>query len=212
MKLIREELTEISGSLHLNESTGVKQWFIEGVFAEQEQKNRNGRVYPAKIMEREMSKYQSLIENRQAYGEVDHPERPQVLAKEASIRVVELYKKGNDWHGKALVLEGTTGGDHIIALLKNDCKIGVSTRGTGSVKLVENVNVVQEDYSLACWDVVLNPSANKAYVNGILEGKDFEMVNGNLVESCSTFSNHEKEVLSEDKLETLLNQFKNLSL
>lgn len=218
MKLIREENHAVNVTVEMNESTGSKKWYIEGVFAEQEQKNRNGRIYPKKILEREMKKYQNIIAEKQAYGEVDHPERPTVLAKEAAIRMVELKQKGDDWYGKALVLEGTSGGDHIIALLKNDCKVGVSTRGTGSVKMNEGTAIVQEDYRLACWDVVLNPSANKAYVNGILESKDFKEDSNGMIVECTTQVQKESdiqensEIISEseqlEKIEKLFSTFK----
>ncbi len=185
MKLIREDnFSDVQVTSELNESTGNKKWFIEGVFAEQEQKNRNGRVYPSQVLEREMNKYQRIINECRAIGELNHPSYPIPDPKEACHRVVEIYQKGNDWYGKSLILAGTKYGDHVIAMLENGCKLGVSTRGVGSLKINESgVGIVQEDYQLNCWDIVLNPSANKAYVNGIYEGAEYEMHNGVLVES-----------------------------
>lgn len=185
MKLIREDnFSNVAVTSELNESTGKKKWFIEGVFAEQEQKNRNGRIYPSHVLEREMNKYQRIIDECRAIGELNHPSYPIPDPKEACHRVVEIYQKGNDWYGKSLILSGTHYGDHVIAMLENGCKLGVSTRGVGSLKINESgVGIVQEDYQLNCWDIVLNPSANKAYVNGIYEGAEYEMHNGVLVES-----------------------------
>lgn len=183
MKLITETLFNVKNSYELNEKTNQKKWYIEGVFAEQEQKNRNGRIYPARILEREMAKYQQAIIDKNAVGELNHPEYPMPDPKEICHRVVELSQDGNDWYGKSLVLEGTKWGDHIIAMIKNECRLGVSTRGMGSVKVNESkVAIIQEDYCLNCWDVVLNPSANKAFVNGIMESKEWAWDNGVLVE------------------------------
>lgn len=183
MKLITETLFTVNCTSEINEATKNKKWYIEGVFAEQEQKNRNGRIYPAHILEREMAKYQQTIADNNAVGELNHPEYPMPNPKEICHRVTELSQNGNDWHGKSLVLEGTQYGDHIIAMIKNECRLGVSTRGMGSVKVNESkVAIIQEDYCLNCWDVVLNPSANKAFVNGIMEGTDWAWNNGVLVE------------------------------
>lgn len=184
MKLITEHQSNITS---INEKVNdQKRWYVQGVFGESEQKNRNGRIYPKKILEREVANYQASIYGREALGELNHPERPEVDPRYACHRVVSLEQQGLDFIGKSLILAGTKWGDHLISLLENECQLGISSRGLGSLKVQGNVATVQEDFHLSCFDIVLNPSANKAFVNGIMEGKDFIYNNGIIVEQAAT--------------------------
>jgi hypothetical protein len=168
-KLITESNFDIESILVESES-GEKKLYIEGIFATAEQKNRNGRIYPKAILEREVEKISQKMKENRLIGELSHPEnRSEVDLKEAAIRIVDLNWQKNDVLGKALVLN-TPSGNIIKALHEGDCKYGISSRALGTV----SEGRVNEDLDLKTWDVVDSPSNIGSWVNGILEGVTFK--------------------------------------
>lgn len=146
-----------------------KKLYIEGIFAQSEVKNGNGRIYERKVMETAMDKYiTEYVDRRRALGELNHPDYPMVDPAEACIRITELKWDGNDVYGKALVLE-TPKGQIVKGLLEGGFNMGVSTRALGSLKERNGVKYVQDDLMFTAVDCVDNPSAPKAYVNALTE-------------------------------------------
>ena len=147
---------------------------VEGVMQRADAKNQNGRTYDKEILEREVEKYmQEFVENGNAYGELDHPESPVVSLKNASHIVRDLYWDGNDLMGKVELLN-TPCGNIVKSILQQGLTIGISSRGTGSVKQTnEGTLEVQDDFELVCWDFVSNPSTHGAFMNPVSlnEGK-----------------------------------------
>lgn len=164
------------------ERDGRKNLFIEGVFMQAEQQNKNGRIYPRDILINEVSRYnQSYIKENRALGELGHPEGPTVNLERVSHIITNLKENGNDVIGKAKIL-GTPYGKIVENLIDSGVKLGVSSRGMGSLKQINGVNMVQEDFMLAAVDIVADPSAPNAFVNGIMEGKSWVWDNGVLRE------------------------------
>jgi len=164
------------------EKEGKKNLFIEGVFMQAEQQNKNGRIYPRDILINEVARYnQSYIKENRALGELGHPEGPTVNLERVSHIITNLKENGNDVVGKAKIL-GTPYGKIVENLIDSGVKLGVSSRGMGSLKQVNGVNMVQEDFMLAAVDIVADPSAPNAFVNGIMEGKQWIWENGLLKE------------------------------
>lgn len=161
----------------LDEATGKKNYYIQGVFLQAEQKNRNGRIYPSEILEREVIRYtRDYIDNRRSIGELNHPTSPSLDPERACHLIESLTRQGNDWIGKSKVTtEGL--GKIVRGLLNDGVQLGVSSRGLGTLTedKERNVNVVNEDYYMATVDVVSDPSAPTAWVNGIYEGNEFYM-------------------------------------
>jgi hypothetical protein len=157
----------------LTEATATgKDMYIQGIFAQAEIKNRNGRVYPTAVLDPEVERYQEeFVKTNQALGELEHPERTSILAERASHLIVDLKKEGSDYIGKAKVLN-TPMGNIVRGLLEGGVKIGVSTRGSGAVKMnTQGFNEVQRGFKLHTVDVVTRPSAQKAYVDYVLESE-----------------------------------------
>jgi hypothetical protein len=181
MKLI-VEYTE-SKTLVEQTATG-KNYFIEGVFLQSELKNRNGRVYPKAILEREVNRYvKEMINTNRAVGELGHPASPTINYDRASHKILSLKEDGNNWIGRAKVLS-TPFGNIVKNLIDDNVAIGVSSRGMGSLKEQNGVNMVQDDYHLAtAGDVVSDPSAPDAFVNGMMEGREWIWNNGIIVEA-----------------------------
>jgi hypothetical protein len=173
MKLITE-LNETSE--YIQESRGgVKQHFIQGIFLQAGVKNRNGRIYPIDVMEREVSRYtKERVEAGRAYGELGHPSGPQINLERVSHMIVDLSKEGDNYVGKALIAE-TPMGDIARGLLKSGAKLGVSSRGIGTlIPTKEGIMEVQDDFRLAtAADIVADPSAPDAFVNGIMENVEW---------------------------------------
>lgn len=171
MFLMTETITEnISTSVVLDEATGKKELYIEGVFAQAELKNRNLRKYPLSILEREVDKYvNDFVNTKRALGELSHPDNAQINPDRVSHLITSLVKEGNNFIGKAKILD-TPCGNVVRGIIEGGAVIGVSTRGTGSVKSVNGINEVQDDFGLYAVDVVTNPSAIDAFVEGIMEG------------------------------------------
>ena len=173
MKLIREEIEKVEV---LTESVnGKKNLFIKGIFLQAEQVNRNGRVYRMPVMEREVKRYnEQYVQKGRALGELGHPDGPTVNLDRVSHKIVELQREGNNFIGKAQILS-TPMGKIAESLLKEGVCLGVSSRGIGSLRQTkEGFNEVGEDFMLAtAADIVADPSAPDAFVQGIMEGKEW---------------------------------------
>lgn len=177
MKLITE-LTEDIKYIKENVGNGEKNYFIEGIFMQAEQKNRNGRIYPKNILAKETGRYINEYVNKgRALGELNHPTGPTVNLDRVSHIVKELHEDGNNIYGKAKVLD-TPMGKIVKNLIDEGACLGVSTRGMGSLKARNGFQEVQEDFMLAAIDIVADPSAPNAFVNGIMEGKEWIFENG----------------------------------
>ena len=177
MKLI----TEVTESLQYlaEEKDGKKSLYIEGPFLQAEVVNRNGRKYLKETMAKEVQRYtEQYINKNRAFGELGHPDTPSINLDRVSHLVVGLRQEGNDWIGKAKILD-TPMGTIVKNLIEGGAQIGVSSRGMGSLKSVNGVNIVQDDFHLAtAADIVADPSAPNAFVQGIMEGKEWMLVNG----------------------------------
>jgi hypothetical protein len=180
MKLITETIEEVA---YLTENAnGEKQHFIEGVFMQAETKNKNGRVYPKPILVKEAMRYVTEYVNKnRALGELNHPTGPSVNLDRVSHKITWLYENNNDFYGKAKILD-TPCGQIVKNLMNEGVKLGVSTRGMGSLEKKGSINVVKEDFMLAAIDIVADPSAPNAFVNGIMEGREWIWDNGILKE------------------------------
>ena len=176
MKLIKEVAQDVK--YLVEETQGKRHVFIEGIFAQSEKKNKNGRMYGHGIMEREVGKYQDLIGAKRSLGELGHPENPSINLHQVSHLITDLRMEGTDVYGRAKILDTPMG---IIAknLIENEVQLGVSTRGLGSLKVnAEGVNEVQDDFHLATVDIVADPSAPDAFVQGIMESAEWILENG----------------------------------
>jgi len=177
MKLITEHL-EDSLNYITEEKNGKKNVVIEGIFMQAESKNRNGRVYPRDVMEGAVNKYVTeQVSKGRAVGELNHPEGPTINLDKVSHRITELNWDGNNVMGKALVLD-TPMGQIVKGLVEGGCQLGVSSRGMGTLVNKNGVNVVGNDFILATEDIVQDPSAPQAFVNGIMEGVEWVWDNG----------------------------------
>jgi hypothetical protein len=178
MKLIKE-INDNVNYTYLEESNGKKSLHIEGPFLVAETKNKNGRLYEYNTMKKEVSRYTTeYINKSRAFGELGHPESPSINLDRVSHMIVGLREDGNQWIGKAKILD-TPMGNIAKSLIEGGAQLGVSSRGMGSLKNVNGVNVVQPDFYLAtAADIVADPSAPGAFVQGIMEGKEWMLVNG----------------------------------
>lgn len=161
-----------------------KEYFIEGVFLQSEIKNRNGRMYPEHVMDREVARYiTESVEKNRAYGELGHPDTPSINLDRVSHMIVSLRKEGTNYIGKAKIME-TPMGNIARGLLDGGANLGVSSRALGSLQMnKEGVNVVQDDFMLStAADIVADPSAPDAFVRGIMENKEWVFVDGKFVE------------------------------
>jgi hypothetical protein len=178
MKLIKEIQETVSYEL-IEEGNGKKSLFIEGPFLVSGKKNKNGRLYEYNTMRKEVSRYtEEYINKNRAFGELGHPETPTINLDRVSHLIVGLREDGNQWIGKAKILDTPMG---MIAknLIEGGAQLGVSSRGMGSLKNVNGINIVQNDFYLAtAADIVADPSAPGAFVQGIMEGADWVLENG----------------------------------
>ena len=182
MKLITETIENVEV---ITEGKGAdKKLYIEGVFLQSEIKNRNGRMYPFSVLEKEVNRYnEEYIKSSRALGELGHPDGPTVNLDRVSHRITSLKAEGNNFIGKAQIMN-TPMGNIAKALLEDGVKLGVSSRGMGSIDKREDCNVVMDDFMLAtAADIVADPSAPDAFVNGIMEGKEWAWDNGILKET-----------------------------
>jgi hypothetical protein len=178
MKLIREEIEEAK-VLITEGKNGKKSHFIEGVFLQGEIKNRNGRMYPISTLQREAKNYHAkYIEKGRALGELGHPDGPTINLDRVSHLITSLKQEGNNYVGRARLLD-TPMGNIAKNLIDEGVKLGVSSRGLGTIRERDGVKVVMDDFMLAtAADIVADPSAPDAFVNGIMEGKEWIYNNG----------------------------------
>lgn len=207
MKLITENIEEVK--LLTEEKNGQKHLYIEGVFLQSEVKNRNGRVYPFSVLEKEVGRYnEEYVTKGRALGELGHPDGPTVNLDRVSHRIMSLKAEGNNFVGKARILD-TPMGNIAKSLLGEGVKLGVSSRGMGSIDRRENANYVMDDFMLAtAADIVADPSAPDAFVNGIMEGKEWVWDNGLLKEkTVSKYQGYISESSKKDLEERTLQVF-----
>ena len=182
MKLIREEVESVE--FIVEQKNGKKSMYIEGVFLQGNIKNRNGRMYPMETLRREVGRYnENHVQSGRALGELGHPDGPTVNLDRVSHKIVSLRESGSNFIGKAKILS-TPMGKIASSLIEEGVKLGVSSRGIGSLKQTrEGVNIVGDDFMLAtAADIVADPSAPDAFVEGIMEGKDWVWEGGILRE------------------------------
>lgn len=174
MKLITEVFNEDCEVLTEATEGGKKNYFIEGVFMQGDIKNRNGRIYPSQILEKEMNRYNNdFIQTKRALGELGHPDGPQINGDRVSHLITEMKRDGSNFIGKAKIL-GTPMGEIVKTFIDEGVKVGVSTRGLGSVKPTkEGIMEVQNDFHLSTVDVVTDPSGPNCFVNGIMENTEY---------------------------------------
>jgi hypothetical protein len=163
---------------------GKKNYKIKGVFMQADIKNKNGRVYPMEILQKEVKRYnKEFINEKRAYGELGHPEGPTVNLERASHMITALYPDGKNFIGEAKVLS-TPMGEIVKSLMDEGAKLGVSSRGMGSLEQKNGANYVRDDFYLAtAADIVSDPSAPSAFVEGIMEGKEWVWTHGALLEA-----------------------------
>ena len=172
MKLIVEHIEDIE--LLTEEKDGKEYTYIQGVFLQGDIKNRNGRVYPMPVLQREVTNYtENFVNKSRALGELGHPDGPTINLDRVSHKIVELYQDGSNYIGKAKLLE-TPMGSIAKNLLREGVQLGVSSRGVGSLESKDGSNYVRDDFMLTtAADIVADPSAPDAFVEGIMEGKDW---------------------------------------
>ena len=183
LKLISEEVQDVE-YITEQKDNGKKNYKIKGIFMQADIKNRNGRVYPMEVLQKEVRRYnkEQIKENR-AFGELGHPEGPTINLERASHMITALYPDGKNFIGEAKILS-TPMGKIVENLMEDGAKLGVSSRGMGSLNQKNGANYVRNDFYLAtAADIVADPSAPNAFVEGIMEGKDWVWNNGSLVEA-----------------------------
>ena len=210
MKLIAEYTEQDIQCLVEAKEDGSKSYTIEGVFAQAEQKNRNGRIYPKMIMEKAVNKYaKEQVETKRAVGELNHPEGPTVNLDKVSHLITELKVEDKNVMGKATIL-GTPMGEIVKGLLEGGVQLGVSTRGMGSLERRGDAMYVKDDFMLNTIDIVQDPSAPGAFVNGIMEGVDWVWNNGIIeAQEIEKMETEIKTAPRSDLYETQTREFKN---
>ncbi len=210
MKLIAEYNDQRLEVITEAKENGGKNHFIEGIFMQSEQKNRNGRIYPKPIMEKAVDKYVTeQIRTGRAVGELNHPDGPSINLDKVSHKIESLAWTGNDVVGKARILE-TPMGNIVKGLLDGGVQLGVSTRGMGSLEERNGVMYVKDDFILNTVDIVQDPSAPTAFVNGIMEGVEWVWNNGIIQPQVIEKMETEIKKSSRSNLyETQVREFKN---
>ena len=209
MKLIREEIESVE--FLVEQKNGKKSMYIEGVFLQGNIKNRNGRMYPMETLRKEVSRYnENHVQAGRALGELGHPDGPTVNLDRVSHRITELRSEGNNFMGKAQILD-TPMGKIAKSLLGEGVQLGVSSRGMGSIDRREDTAYVMDDFMLAtAADIVADPSAPDAFVNGIMEGKEWVWDNGILKESkVAKYQRYMSESTRQNLEERTLEVFQN---
>ena len=211
MKLISEFAeNDLNFLVEADKKTGKKNYKIQGIFAQAEKKNRNGRIYPMSIMEKALGKYNTeQVQKGRAVGELNHPEGPTVNLDKVSHKINKLEFQGDDIVGEATILD-TPMGQIVKGLLDGNVQFGVSTRGMGSLSQRNDTMVVNSDYILNAVDIVQDPSAPGAFVNGIMEGVEWVWNNG--IIEAQTIEKMETEIKKApraDLYETQVREFKN---
>jgi hypothetical protein len=206
MKLISEEVSTAEYLVE-EDKNGKKEYKIKGVFLQSNIKNRNGRVYPKDILMKEVTRYnKEFINKNRAFGELGHPDGPTVNLERVSHMIKKLYPDGDNFIGEAKIMD-TPYGKIVKGLIDEGAQLGVSSRGMGSIMQRNGANYVKDDFMLAtAADIVADPSAPAAFVEGIMEGKEWVWDNGLLVEKDieawkMEVINTKKRVLEEKKLE-----------
>ena len=217
MRLIKEFNETINYLVEESKDPKKPNVFIEGVFLQSDLKNKNGRVYPREIMQREVNRYvEENVKTKRAYGELGHPEGPTVNLDRVSHMITSLKEDGNNWVGKAKIMD-TPMGRIVKELISEGAQLGVSSRGLGSLKERNGINEVQGDFMLAtAADIVADPSAPDAFVSGIMEGKEWVFVNGkwteqDIEETHNIISNTSSKELEEAKKHVFSNFLNKLS-
>ena len=182
MKLISEEVTQSEFLVEQNDK-GTKDYKIKGIFLQSNIKNRNGRIYPKEVLDKEVTRYnKEFINKKRAFGELGHPDGPTVNLERVSHMITKLYPDGNNFIGEAKIMN-TPYGKIVKGLIDEGAQLGVSSRGMGSLVNRGQGNVVKDDFYLAtAADIVADPSAPDAFVEGIMEGKEWVWESGVLVE------------------------------
>lgn len=210
MKLIVEHIEDIK--LLTEEKDGKEYTYIQGVFLQGDIKNRNGRVYPMPVLQREVTNYnENFVQKSRALGELGHPDGPTINLDRVSHKIVELYQDGSNYVGKAKLLE-TPMGQIAKNLLREGVQLGVSSRGVGSLESKGGSNYVRDDFMLTtAADIVADPSAPDAFVNGIMEGKEWVWNNGAFKEAELQQAKEDLERVSRGALEgKILESFERL--
>ena len=210
MKLIAEYTENNLEVLTEADEKGNKKYAIEGIFMQAEAKNRNGRIYPKPVMESALNKYNTeQVSKGRAVGELNHPEGPTVNLDKVSHKIERLDFKGNDVVGKATILE-TPMGQIVKGLLDGGVRLGVSTRGMGSLERRGDAMYVKDDFLLNAVDIVQDPSAPSAFVNGVMEGVEWVWNNG-IIEAkhIEQMETEIKKAPRADLYETQVREFKN---
>lgn len=182
MKLIKEHTEQVN--LIVEEKLGKgKEYFIEGIFLQSNLKNRNGRVYPTDIMAKEVKRYtEEYIDKNRAFGELGHPDSPTINLDRVCMMIKSLKQEGDNWIGRAKIMD-TPYGKIVKNLMDEGATLGVSSRGMGTLVQKEGVNYVGKDFMLAtAADIVADPSAPNAFVEGVMESKEWVIVDGKFVE------------------------------
>jgi len=210
MKLIAEYVDQELGVIIEAKEDGSKSHMIEGVFAQADNKNRNGRIYEKAILERAVDKYVTdQVKTKRAVGELNHPDGPTVNLDKVSHLIESLDWKGNDVVGKARILN-TPNGQIVKGLLDGGVRLGVSTRGMGSLEQRNGAMYVKDDFILNTVDIVQDPSAPNAFVNGIMEGVDWVWNNGIIeARAIEKMETEIKKAPRADLYETQVREFKN---
>ena len=215
MKLITEVIESLEYISEANEN-GEKEFFIEGIFMQANQKNRNGRIYPTEVLQREVARYnKEYVEKNRAFGELGHPQGPTINLERVSHMIKELKQDGDNFMGKAKIMDSPYG-TIVKNLIKEGASLGVASRGMGSLKSKNGVNEVQGDFYLAtAADIVADPSAPDAFVEGIMEGVEWVYEGGKWVEqfveqSQKQIHNTNKSDLEATKLKIFENFLKKL--
>ena len=182
MKLIKEHTEEVKYIVEEKLGKG-KEYFIEGIFLQSNLKNRNGRVYPIEILDKEIKRYnKEYVAKNRAFGELGHPDSPTINLDRVSHMIKELKRDGDNFIGKAKIMD-TPYGKIVKSLIDEGATLGVSSRGMGSLAQKNGVSMVQDDFTLAtAADIVADPSAPNAFVEGVMEAKEWVMVDGKFVE------------------------------
>ena len=213
MKLISEQWSDdVNYLVEEDPKTGKKNMFIEGIMLQTEVKNKNGRIYPLEVMQKEVKRYnKEYIEQKRAYGELGHPEGPTINLERTSHLIESLEQDGKNFVGKAKILS-TPMGEIVKNLLSDGARLGVSSRGMGSLKASDKggAQVVQSDFQLAtAADIVADPSAPDAFVDGVIEGVEWIWDNGVIkAQKIEEYKNSIRRAKTHKLQETKLNVFK----
>ncbi len=184
MKLIKEHTETVNYLIEEDKETGQKNYNLEGVFLQADIKNRNGRIYPVEVLDKEVKRYvKENVKKNRAYGELGHPDSPTINLDRVSHMIKDLKLEGKNFVGKAKIMD-TPYGKIVKSLIDEGASLGVSSRGMGSLKTTKDgSSEVQKDFMLAtAADIVADPSAPDAFVRGVMEGKEWMFVDGKFVE------------------------------